>query len=359
LDRRLAGGGHDLGSELEDGVKGSVTVSVAIATYNRAGMVRQAIEAALDQTRAPDEIVVADDASTDSTWAALEELAGRDSRVRIFQRGRNSGGVENWNFAIGQTRGDYIAWCSDDDRFTPGHLEASVEYLEAHPGVGLVHAGFIDVIEVQGVAEGAAQQLARPLRFPHTRIVTKRDLIGYLTRYYDWPFHPSTLVLRREVWERVGLFNPAYALADTDWFVRAVEQFPAAMLARHGVYNRRHAGNWSNRLGSARMQREILEIVEGAIDRLHSKMTPRDLVWKAAWKVLWRMNVRMRLLLTLRARLKSGHADAACAAWNMLMRGTGLKVPKSVAHAGRVAIRRWCGRREAEFEDARQSVSPL
>jgi len=340
-------------------MKDSVTVSVAIATYNRAGMVRQAIEAALEQTRPPDEIVVADDASTDATWAALTELADHESRVRIFERERNSGGVENWSFAIGQTSGDYIAWCSDDDRFMPGHLEASVAYLEAHPEVGLVHAGFADVIEAPECAAGAAQAQARPLRFPQTRIVTQRTLIAYLTRYYDWPFHPSTLVLRRAVWERVGPFNPAYALDDTDWFVRAVEQFPAAMLARHGVYNRRHAGNWSNRLGSARMQREILEIVEKAIDRLYSGMTPPELVWKAAWKALWRMNVRMRLLLTLRARLESGHGDAACAAWNMLTRGTGRALPKSVAHTGRMAIRWWCGRREPEFEDTRQSVSPL
>ena len=326
-------------------------ISVAIATYNRAGMVRQAIEAALDQTRPPDEIVVTDDASTDSTWAPLTELAGRDSRVRIFQRERNSGGVENWSFAIGQTRGDYIAWCSDDDRFMPSHLEASVEYLEAHPEVGLVHAGFIDVIE----ADGATHNVVRPLRFPQTRIVTKRDLIGYLTRYYDWPFHPSTLVLRREVWQRVGPFDPAYALADTDWFVRAVEQFPAAMLARHGVYNRRHAGNWSNRLGSARMQREIFEIVEQAIDR----RWPKGALQRRLWRAIWRMNVRMRLLLTLRARLKSGHTDAAGAAWNMLTCGTGRALPKSLAHGGRVAIRWWCGRHAPKAVDVRQSVSPL
>ena len=330
-------------------------VSVAIATYNRAGMVCQAIEAALEQTRPPDEIVVADDASTDASWAALAELADRDSRVRIFRRERNSGGVENWSFAMGQTSGDYIAWCSDDDRFMPGHLEASIGYLEAHPEIGLVHAGFVDVIEMRE----AAKTLARPLRFPQTRIVTQRTLIGYLMRYYDWPFHPSTLVLRRKVWERVGPFNPAFALADTDWFVRAVEQFPAAMLARHGVYNRRHGGNWSNRLGSARMQGEIFEIVERAIGRLHSRRTPPELLRKAAWKALWRMNVRMRLLLTLRARLKSGHGAAASAAWNMLAAGTGRKLPKSVARAGGVVIRWWCGRRHPEFENLPQSVSPL
>jgi len=325
---------------------------VAIATYNRADMVRQAIQAALNQTRPPDEIVVADDASTDATWTVLNELAGREPSVQTFRRERNSGGAENWSFAIAQTRGDYIAWCSDDDRFLPAHLEAAVEYLEAHPEVGLVHAGFADVIETPG---GAAQMVARPLRFSRARIVTRRNLLGYLTRYYDWPFHPSTLVFRREVWERVGPFHPVYALADTDWFVRAVEQFPAAMLPYCGVHNRRHAGNWSNRLGSARMQREIFEIVEGAIER----RWPQASLQRAAWKVLWRANVRLRLLLTLQARLRTGHADAACAAWMMLARGAGRKLPSVVARTGSSMIRWWCGRREAEFEDTRQSVSPL
>ena len=326
-------------------------VSVAIATFNRAAMQRQAIAAALEQTRPPDEIVVADDASTDATWAVLNELAAVEPSLRIFRRERNSGGVENWNFAIERTSGDYIAWCSDDDWFTPGHLKASVAYLEAHPEVGLVHSGFIDVTE----AQGTAHKLARPARFPRTRIVTPQNLLGYLTRYYDWPFHPSTLVLRRAVWERTGPFDPAYALADTDWFTRAAERFPAAMLARHGVYNRRHAGNWSNRLGSARMQREIFEIVEGAIGRRWPKATPQRLIWRA----VWRAHVRLRLLLTLRARLRSGHRDAACAVWSLLAGGTGRKLPEPLARAGGSFIRWWCARRGEAFEDVRQSVSPL
>ncbi len=50
-------------------------ISVAIATYNRAGMVQEAIAAALAQSPAPDEIVVSDDASTDGTFARLSRLA--------------------------------------------------------------------------------------------------------------------------------------------------------------------------------------------------------------------------------------------------------------------------------------------
>src|SRR5262249_51400514 len=153
---------------------------------------------------------------------------------------------------------------------------------------------FVDVIETPGYEYREARQL----RSRHTIEITRKGLLGYMTRYYDWPFHPSTIVLRREVWESTGQYNPAYSLADTEWFVRAVEQFAAAMLPRHGVLNRRHPGNWSNRLGSARMQREIFAILEGSIDRIYAGKPLR----RAAWRGLWRANVRLRLGLTLARR---------------------------------------------------------
>lgn len=325
------------------------TVSVAIATYNRAAMVRQAIAAALAQSLAPVEICVADDASTDATWEMLTALAAADPRVRIFRHSQNTGGVENWNLAVRQTTGAYIAWCSDDDRFLPRHLETAVTFLEAHPEVGLVHAGFVDAVE----APGSSELVERPLRFSRDAILDRGSLLTYLTRYYDWPFHPSTIVMRRKVWEQVGPFDAAYALADTDWFVRAVEQFPAAMLAHHAVLNRRHPGNWSNRLGSARMQREIREMIERAIDRLFCS----EPIQRAVWKSVWRTNVRARLLLTVRARLATGHAEAACAAWTQAWDGAWM--PDVAVRAGAGWLRWLCSRRTPVIDDARQSVSPL
>jgi glycosyltransferase involved in cell wall biosynthesis len=326
-----------------------MTVSVAIATYNRAAMIREAVAAALAQSLAPAEVVVADDASSDQTWPVLEALARKHPAVRVFRRRENSGGVENWNFAIRQTRGEYIAWCSDDDCFLPGHLEASVAYLETHAEIGLVHGGFVDSIETAG----ETRREPRPLRFRADRILSRRDLMRYAVRYYDWPFHPSTVVMRRAVWEQAGEFDPRWALADTDWFVRVVERFPVAMLARHGVLNRRHAGNWSNRLGSARMQREIFEIVEGAIERLTSGHAVKRMFWRA----LWRANVRARLALTLWARFKTGHADAACAAWETLARDTRRRAPDALIRCGAALIRR--GARRWASPVAGHSASPL
>lgn len=327
------------------------TVSVAIATYARAAMVRQAVEAVLDQTSPPEEIIVSDDASPDQTREVLEQLAQAHPRLNLLRQEHNTGGVPNWNAALDQARGDFLACCADDDRFLRDHLEASLAYLGAHPEVGLVHSGFIDAVE----SGECSQRLPRPHRFTQPYRVDRDNLFRYMLRYYDWPFHPSTIVMRREVWEQTGPFDAAYALADTDWFVRAAERFPVVLLPRHGVLNRRHPGNWSNRIGSAAMQHEIYAIVERAIVR----RWPRNFAARALARALWRANVRARLLLTVQARVRTGHAVAACAAWHQILRGTGRRVPAWLEKAGLGLIRALCARREAHFEDARQSVSPL
>ncbi|HEY1759021.1 MAG TPA: glycosyltransferase family 2 protein [Bryobacteraceae bacterium] len=328
-----------------------MTVSVVISTYNRAGMVRQAIQAALSQSRPPEEIVVMDDGSTDATAETLAELAGAHSRLRVFRRFQNSGGVEAWNDAAAQARGDCIAFCADDDRFLREHLEASAAYLEAHPDTGFVHSGFIDAVE----SLGDESFDERPFR-SKTPLTTRRgDLISYMTRYYDWPLHPSTVVVRREVWEASGGFNPAYALTDTDWFMRVAEQTSGVLLPRHGVYNRRHAGNWSNRLGSARMQGEIFEIVEASISRLFERRP----VGRTIWRAIWRANARLHLLMTARARVKSGHGNAACAAWRGMMRNTGRNAPVWLERAGENFIRWRCRGREPEIAKPLERFSPL
>lgn len=314
-------------------------------------MVPEAIAAALLQSRAPAEIVVADDASTDGTQPVLDDWSRSDGRVRVIRQPVNSGGVANWNAAMSAASGDFIAWCSDDDRFLPDHLKASMEYLETHPKIGMVHSSFVEVWETPlgAVIEARRLRSGRPL------VIDRRNLFRYMARYCDSPFHPSTLVMRREVWDRTGPFDPQYALADADWFVRAVERFPVALLPRYGVLNRRHAGNWSNRLGSARMQAEIFEIVERAMRR----RWPRGGPGRVCWRALWRANFRARLVLTTLARTRSGHGNAAGAAWSMLTHAAGTRALAWLDGPGQRWIRQRAARHEADLPEARQSVSPL
>ena len=322
------------------------SLSVIIATYNRAAMLRQAIEAALAQSRPPEEIVVSDDASSDETAAVLAELAALHPRLRVLRRETNSGGIGNWNDAMRRARGEYLALCSDDDRYLPDHLQASAAYLDAHPEAGLVHSSFIDVRETPA----GTRIEPRPFRSAAPVTLTRRNLLRYMNRYYNWPVHPSTIVMRRQTWERVGEFDPRYQLTDTDWFARAAESVQILYIPRHGVYSRRHAGNWSNRLGSAYMQREIFEIVETAIGRVYP-----GAVHRAAWRAVWRSNVRLHLALTLAHRLRSGHKDAALALWHGILHWTGRRSPECLEHWGARGIELLCPAQQT----APPSVSPL
>jgi glycosyltransferase involved in cell wall biosynthesis len=339
-------------------------ISVAIATFNRAALVERAIESALTQSRPPVEVIISDDASSDDTLHVVARMASVDRRVKLLRQENNSGGVGNWNRVLEATHGDLIAWCSDDDCYRPGHLDASAAYLAAHPEVALVHSGFVDWME----GEGSRTVGYRPLRARQPLVIDRGNLFRYLVRYYNWPFHPSTIVMRRRVWDEMGPFDPSYALADTDWFVRVALRFPVAMLARYGVNNRRHPGNWSNRLGSARMQQEILEIVEKALDATYGARRARRL-W---WKKVWRATVRVHLLLTVRARLRTGHAEAACAAWRAMFFRAALpnslqpehaasaaRAPRWYVRAGETWLRRRASRVAEIVGGAGPSVSPL
>jgi glycosyltransferase involved in cell wall biosynthesis len=297
---------------------------------------------------------VYDDASSDATWERLQALAAGEPRLRVFRQQRNQG-VGNHNAALAAARGDFIAWCSDDDRYLPGHLQASVDYLLAHPQVGMVQSSFIDAVEA-GTSEFRAP---RPLRSASPILIDRQRLAAYMVRYYDWPFHPSSIVMRRSVLEDVGSFDLRFALADTDWFVRVAERHRIALLARHGVLNRRHAGNWSNRVGSARMQAEIFTILEHSFDRMWPGASPR----KTFWRFVWRWNVRARLLLTIRARLRTGHLEAARAGWAVLLNETGRPgswagLKPAIERLGSLAIA-WLAGHSRGFRGPRESVSPL
>jgi len=210
-----------------------------------------------------------------------------------------------------------------------------------------VHSSFVDVWETP---LGAARE-ARLLRSERPLLLDRRRLFGYLTRYYDWPFHPSTLVMRREVWERTGPFEAVYALADT---ARGCSVSCRA-LPRYGVLNRRHSGNWSNRVGSARMQAEIVDIGERALLRRWPRGGPR----RFAWRAVWRANARLLLLLTVCARVATGHGDAAAAAWATLTKRTGTRLLEGLDGTGQWRIRRRAARRAIGSLEDRQSVSAL
>lgn len=114
----------------------SPKVSVIIPTYNRAHLVKDAVESVLNQTYQDFELIVIDDGSTDNTREVLAVY--KDKLTYIYQENQGRSAARNHGIKLAQ--GEYIAFLDSDDVWFPDKLERQVPVLEsAPPDVVLVH----------------------------------------------------------------------------------------------------------------------------------------------------------------------------------------------------------------------------
>ncbi len=128
-------------------IKDSPTVSVIIATYNRAHLVGRAIRSVFNQTYQDFELIVVDDGSTDDTEQVIKGFS--DDRLRYIQLGERSGGAAfPRNTGLKTARGEYIAILDSDDTWLDkDKLKEQVEFLDAHPDYVLVGTNSVVVDE--------------------------------------------------------------------------------------------------------------------------------------------------------------------------------------------------------------------
>ena len=103
------------------------SISVIISTFNRAGLVCDAIASVKAQTVPVSEILVVDDASTDNSVAVVEAL--NDPLVRVIALAENVGQCRARNAGLRQARGQLVAILDSDDRWEPTKLERQLETL--------------------------------------------------------------------------------------------------------------------------------------------------------------------------------------------------------------------------------------
>ncbi|MCU0286161.1 MAG: glycosyltransferase [Acidobacteria bacterium] len=105
-------------------------VSIVIPVFNRETLIKQTIENLLLQTYPHFEIVVVDDASTDSTYPVIQSLGEKDRRIRWFQNNINGGAQVARNLGIKESQGEWIAFQDSDDLWNPKKLERQMAELQ-------------------------------------------------------------------------------------------------------------------------------------------------------------------------------------------------------------------------------------
>lgn len=111
-------------------VEDTPLVSVILITYNRECFLKETIDSILAQTYRNFELIIIDNFS-DYDFNALVN-SYHSNKIRAFQNQNNGIIAINRNFGIERARGNYLAFCDDDDIWYPNKLEIQVEYIQSH-----------------------------------------------------------------------------------------------------------------------------------------------------------------------------------------------------------------------------------
>lgn len=109
----------------------SPLVSVGLPVYNGERFLEETIECILGQTHRNLELVISDNASTDSTAEICQRYAALDDRVRYHRVEANRGLAWNFGRVVDLAAGPYFKWATHDDLFDPDFIERGVAALES------------------------------------------------------------------------------------------------------------------------------------------------------------------------------------------------------------------------------------
>ena len=105
-------------------------LTIGLPVYNGEKYVAESIESLLGQSFTDFELVISDNASTDSTGDICRQYEKQDSRVRYFRQPQNIGLAPNHNFVVERASGELFKWAAGDDLYARDLVERCVDALD-------------------------------------------------------------------------------------------------------------------------------------------------------------------------------------------------------------------------------------
>jgi glycosyltransferase involved in cell wall biosynthesis len=191
-------------------------VSVVIPTFDRASVVTNAIQSAVQQSFQELEIIVVDDGSRDTTAETVLRMAQSDSRIRLIRHEANLGAQAARNTGIRAALGEWIAFSDSDDSWVSNSLELRIAAARSQK-VHVVHsAGF--VLRFEG---GERETFEVPALSGN---VYRQLLLG------PGPMFQALLVNAKALQEIGGLDEAIIAYQEWDTAIRLAKRFEFAFV---------------------------------------------------------------------------------------------------------------------------------
>ena len=233
-------------------------VSVVIPTYNRAALLREAVDSVLAQSYTDLEIIVVDDGSTDGTRSAIDGYADNLRYVHQPNRGVNAAR----NLGLQHAQGQYIALLDSDDLWEPYKLQLQVALLDRFGEIGFAFSNFF-------ILKNRGRTIDDGIRSWHARAHQWRDFYAHADSFaalgivppdgmsrtnfgvYRGDVHaaslvepfvlPSTVLMRRTALHADLRFTENDATCgDWEFFARLSQRHGALYVDLETTFNRSH-----------------------------------------------------------------------------------------------------------------------
>lgn len=168
------------------------TISVIMAVYNNEETVLESVFSILNQTYENIEFLIIDDCSNDNTLNKLYSI--KDDRVSIFLNQENIGLTKSLNKLITLAKGDLIARQDGDDISLKNRLYLQTEFL---------HSKKLDACTTRALIKNNMKPIPKI-----SHLLPKKLIIKYKN-----PFIHGTLLIKKEVLEKIGFYDERFLFA--------------------------------------------------------------------------------------------------------------------------------------------------
>ncbi|HET6268434.1 MAG TPA: glycosyltransferase family A protein, partial [Acidobacteriota bacterium] len=189
-------------------------VSVVLPFRNAASTLGECLDSIGSQSFQRFELIAVDDGSEDDSGRLIQAYAAKDARIRLIQRGR-LGLVGALNLGVALAHSPLVARMDADDVMHPDRLGAQRQFMMRRPGLALAGCQ-VEMFPQSSIMAGNREYIRW-----QNGCLTSRQIADNL--YVESPFaHPSVMI-RREVFERVGGYKHGDFPEDYELWLRMAE----------------------------------------------------------------------------------------------------------------------------------------
>lgn len=264
---------------------GKPLVSVICLSYNHEKFVEKALYSVVNQTYSPIELIIVDDASIDGSAKVIEEFIKKHPTLKFIRRELNVGNCISFNEGFKLSNGKYIIDLAADDVLMPDRIEAGVNALEEVDNNFGVQFSDAELIDDAGAPLGLHSD-----KYPHASIPQGDIYLDVISRYF---ICSPTMLIKREVLERLHGYDETLAYEDFDFWVRSSRQYkylylPVPLVKRRILHNSMKQDQF--RRGSAQLK-STLQVCK-KINELNRSEKEKEALKRRLW---YEIKVGLRL----------------------------------------------------------------